>query len=212
MFCLPVFQIYRTIILPVVLYGCDTWSLILQEEHRLRVFENKGLGKILRPKWGLEEIAGIMRGFTICISHKIFGWQNQDVWYGWSLWYVRERGKVHKRLWWASLRERAHLEYLGIDGRIMLKWILNKLDGGRGLHWYDSEWLQVASCLLDFEWKHWDTGTSTASQITQLVNCTCNLGPFLHVRLNCPHVIDDKIREVSSPNVIIRRVTSLRLS
>ena len=31
---------YRTIILPVVLYGCETWSLILREERRLRVFEN----------------------------------------------------------------------------------------------------------------------------------------------------------------------------
>ena len=34
-------KIYRTIILPVVLYGCETWSLTLREEHRLRVFENR---------------------------------------------------------------------------------------------------------------------------------------------------------------------------
>ena len=34
-------KIYRTIILPVVLYGCETWSLIFREEHRLRVFENR---------------------------------------------------------------------------------------------------------------------------------------------------------------------------
>jgi len=33
-------KIYRTIILPVVLYGCETWLLILREERRLRVFEN----------------------------------------------------------------------------------------------------------------------------------------------------------------------------
>jgi hypothetical protein len=33
-------RIYNTIILPVVLYGCETWSLTLREEHRLRVFEN----------------------------------------------------------------------------------------------------------------------------------------------------------------------------
>ena len=32
-------KLYRTIILPVVLYGCETWSLTLREEHRLRVFE-----------------------------------------------------------------------------------------------------------------------------------------------------------------------------
>jgi hypothetical protein len=33
-------RIYKTIILPMVLYGCETWSLTLREEHRLRVFEN----------------------------------------------------------------------------------------------------------------------------------------------------------------------------
>jgi hypothetical protein len=34
-------KIYRTIILPVVLYGCETWSLKLREERRLRMFENR---------------------------------------------------------------------------------------------------------------------------------------------------------------------------
>jgi hypothetical protein len=34
----------------VVLYGCETWSLTLGEEHRLRVFENRVLGKIFGPK------------------------------------------------------------------------------------------------------------------------------------------------------------------
>ena len=37
---------YKTVILPVVLYGCETWSLTLKEEHWLRVFENKVLRKI----------------------------------------------------------------------------------------------------------------------------------------------------------------------
>jgi hypothetical protein len=36
--------------LPVVLYGCETWSLTLREEQRLRVFENKVLRRIFRPK------------------------------------------------------------------------------------------------------------------------------------------------------------------
>jgi hypothetical protein len=42
-------KIYKTIILPVVLYGCETWSLTLREEHRLRVFENRVL-RIFGPK------------------------------------------------------------------------------------------------------------------------------------------------------------------
>jgi hypothetical protein len=39
-------KIYNTIILPVVLYGCETWSLTLREEHGLRVFENRVLRRI----------------------------------------------------------------------------------------------------------------------------------------------------------------------
>jgi hypothetical protein len=43
-------RIYKTIILPVVLYGCETWSLTLREEHRLGVFENRVLSRIFGPK------------------------------------------------------------------------------------------------------------------------------------------------------------------
>ena len=43
-------KIYRTIILPVVLYGCETWSLTLREERRLRVFENRVLRGIFGAK------------------------------------------------------------------------------------------------------------------------------------------------------------------
>jgi hypothetical protein len=43
-------KIYKTIVSPVVLYGCETWSLMLKEEHRLRVFENRVLRRIFGPK------------------------------------------------------------------------------------------------------------------------------------------------------------------
>jgi hypothetical protein len=49
--------IYRTIILPVVLYGCETWSLIVREGDKLRVFENRMLRRIFGPK-GDEMIEG----------------------------------------------------------------------------------------------------------------------------------------------------------
>jgi hypothetical protein len=52
-------KIYRTIILPVVLYGCESWSLTLREECRLRVFENKVLRRIFGPKW--DEVTGEWR-------------------------------------------------------------------------------------------------------------------------------------------------------
>jgi hypothetical protein len=41
---------HTTIILSVALYGCETWSLTLREEHRLRVFDNRALRKIFGPK------------------------------------------------------------------------------------------------------------------------------------------------------------------
>jgi len=44
------YVIYRTIILPIVVYGCETWSLTLREECRLRVFENRVLRKRFGPK------------------------------------------------------------------------------------------------------------------------------------------------------------------
>jgi hypothetical protein len=40
----------KTIMLPVVLYGCETWSLTVREEHKLRVFENRVLRRIFGPK------------------------------------------------------------------------------------------------------------------------------------------------------------------
>jgi hypothetical protein len=43
-------KIYKTIILPVVFYRCETWSLTLREAHRLRVFENRVLRRIFGPK------------------------------------------------------------------------------------------------------------------------------------------------------------------
>jgi hypothetical protein len=52
-------RISKTIILPVVLYGCETWSLILKEEHRLRAFENRVLRRIFGPK--RDEVTGWRR-------------------------------------------------------------------------------------------------------------------------------------------------------
>jgi hypothetical protein len=43
-------RIYKTIILPVVLYGCETWFLTIREEHKLRVFENRVLRRIFGAK------------------------------------------------------------------------------------------------------------------------------------------------------------------
>jgi len=52
-------KIYRTIILPIVLYGCETWSLTLREKRRLRVFENRVLREVFGPK--RDEVTGEWR-------------------------------------------------------------------------------------------------------------------------------------------------------
>jgi len=51
--------VYRTIILPVVLYGCETWLLTLREERRLRVFENRVLRRVFGSK--MDEVTGERR-------------------------------------------------------------------------------------------------------------------------------------------------------
>jgi hypothetical protein len=50
---------YRTITLPVVLYGCETWSVTLREEQRLRVYKNRVVRKTFGNKW--DEVTGKWR-------------------------------------------------------------------------------------------------------------------------------------------------------
>ena len=56
-------RIYRNIILPVVLYGCETWSLTMTEELRLRVSENRVLSRICGPK--RDEVTGSGENYII---------------------------------------------------------------------------------------------------------------------------------------------------
>ena len=55
----PDIKIYRTIILPIFLNGCETWSLTLREERRVRVFENRVLRRVFGPK--RDEVTGEWR-------------------------------------------------------------------------------------------------------------------------------------------------------
>ena len=80
-FCLPSLlskklqiKIYRTIILPVVLYGCETWSLTLREKRRLRVFENRVLRRVFGPK--RDKVTGngenyIMKSLVVRTPYRI---------------------------------------------------------------------------------------------------------------------------------------------
>jgi hypothetical protein len=63
-------KIQKTIILPVVLYGCETWSLTLREEHRLRVFENRMLRTVSGPK--RDEVMGEWRNLHSGELHNLY--------------------------------------------------------------------------------------------------------------------------------------------
>jgi hypothetical protein len=63
-------KIYRTVILPVVLYGCETWSLTLREERRLGVFENRVLRRIFVPK--RDKVTGELRKLHDVELHDLY--------------------------------------------------------------------------------------------------------------------------------------------
>jgi hypothetical protein len=63
-------RIYKTIILCVVLYGCETWSVTLREEYRLRMFENKVLRRIFGPK--RDEMMGGWRKLHNAELHDLY--------------------------------------------------------------------------------------------------------------------------------------------
>jgi hypothetical protein len=68
------FKIYITIILPAVLYVCETWHLTLREQHRLRVFENMVVRRIFGPKRG--EVTGEWRKFQSEEHHILYSSPN----------------------------------------------------------------------------------------------------------------------------------------
>jgi hypothetical protein len=75
-------KIFRTIVLPVVLYECDIWSLSLREKRTLRLFENRALRRLLGPK--RDQVTGEWRRLhnvefnDVYLSPNIFGGSNQE--------------------------------------------------------------------------------------------------------------------------------------
>ena len=105
------FVVYSTIILPVVLYGCETWSLILREERRLSVFENRVLRRIFGPKrdevtWEWKKLHN--EELNLYSSPNIVRViKSRMRWAG----HVARRvsGEAYTGFWWGNLRGRDHL-------------------------------------------------------------------------------------------------------
>jgi len=118
-------KVHRTIILPVVLYGRETWSLTLREEHRLRVFENRVLRSILGPK--REEVTKEWRRlhngelYDQCSSPNIIR-MIKPITKKWARNVARmgERRDAYRGLM-GDMRERDHLEDPVVDRKITLQ-------------------------------------------------------------------------------------------
>jgi len=134
-------KIYRTIIQPVVVYGCETWSLTLKEERKPRV-----LRRIFGPR--RDEVTGEWRklhneemndlfcspNIVRVIKSRIMRWAGHVARMG-------ERRGVYRVLV-EKHKERDHLGDPGVDGRIILRWIFRKWDVGV---WTGSSWFRIGT-------------------------------------------------------------------
>jgi hypothetical protein len=102
-------KIYRTIILTVILYGCETWSLTLREERRLRVFENRLLRRIFGPK--RDKVTGEWRNLHSGELHILYS--SPDIIRQMKSWRMR----------WAG-----HVARMG-EGRSMYRVLVGKPEG-----------------------------------------------------------------------------------
>jgi hypothetical protein len=126
-------KIYRTVILPVVLYGCETWSVTLREEHRLRVLKNRVLRRIFGPK--RDGVTGEWRRL-----------HNED------LNDLYSSSKVIRVIKSRSMRWAGHVARMG-EGRGAYRILVEKPEGRRPLGRPRSRWEDnIKMDLQEVEW------------------------------------------------------------
>jgi hypothetical protein len=139
-------KIYRIIILPLVLYGCETWSITLRDERALRVFENRVLWRIFGPK--RDEVIGQCRKLQNEALSDLYSSPNivrvtnsrRMRWVGHVACMGREA--AYTGFWWGNVKERDQLGDPGVDVRIILRRMLKKCDAGT---WTGSIWLRIGT-------------------------------------------------------------------
>jgi hypothetical protein len=120
-------KIYKTLILPVMLYGCETWSLTLKEERRLRVFDNEVLRRIFGPK---REENGSWRKLHSDELHDLYSSPNvvrviksrRMKWAG----HGARRGEGRGLVLVGRPKGKKPLGRLSVGGRITLRWSLGR--------------------------------------------------------------------------------------
>jgi hypothetical protein len=112
----------------MALYGCETWSLTLREEHRLSVFENRVLRRIFGPKRG--EVRGGWRKLHNEELHSLYSSPSiiriinsrRVRWTG----HVAQMGEKRNAYWWESQKVRDHRKDQDVGGWTIVKWILGR--------------------------------------------------------------------------------------
>jgi hypothetical protein len=109
-------------LLPVVLYGCESWSFTLREERRVSVFENRVLRRIFGPKrdevtWEWRKLHNEELNDLYSSPNFVRVLKSRMRWAG----HVARMGReeTYTAFWWGNLRERDHLGDPGVDGSII---------------------------------------------------------------------------------------------
>ena len=125
------------------MHGCDTWSLTLRDEHRLRVFENRVLRRIYGPK--REEVTGEWRKLHNEELNNLYSLPNIVRMMKWRMRWAGHSARVGERrgvyrVVVGKPEGKNHFEDRGLDGRLILRWVFRKWDVGA---WTGSMWLRI---------------------------------------------------------------------
>jgi hypothetical protein len=139
-------KIYKTTILPVVLYGSETWSLTLREEHRLGMFENRVLRRRFGPK--RDEVTGEWRKLHSGELHNLYSFlyiirriKSRRMKWARRVARVEQKRDVYKILV-GELKGKSHSEGRGVYGRLGSIWTLERL---AGMVWSGFIWLRIGT-------------------------------------------------------------------